>query len=83
MSTRTLIRRFKESTGLSPGAWLTRERVERARELLESSSASIDEIAAACGFAEAGTLRHHFRRRLGVSPSLYRRRFGSPNSPAG
>lgn len=77
MSRRTFIRRFKETTGLAPGAWLTRERMERARELLETSRASIDLVAEACGFAEAATLRHHFRRHLGVSPRVYRARFGA------
>jgi AraC family transcriptional regulator, transcriptional activator FtrA len=76
MSRRTFIRRFKASTGTSPGAWLTNARIARARELLKSSSYHIDDIAIASGFGSAAALRHHFRRQMKVSPSAYRRQFG-------
>lgn len=76
VSPRALHRRFQEATGQSPGSWLVAERVSRARELLESSDTTLDEIAAACGFGSIETLRHHFRRQLGTSPGAYRARFG-------
>lgn len=76
MSERTFIRRFREATGQSPGDWLVSARVERARELLESGAASIEEVARLSGFGGPPTLRHHFRRKLGVSPGEYRARFG-------
>jgi AraC family transcriptional activator FtrA len=75
ISVRALHRRFGEAVGLSPGAWLRSERVARARELLEASTLPIDDIAAACGFGSAATLRHHFRAILGCSPTHYRARF--------
>lgn len=75
MSERTFLRRFKESTGTTPADWLTRARIDHARELLESTDLSIDAIAAACGYTHAVTLRHHFRNKLGTSPSDYRERF--------
>ena len=75
MSERSFIRRFRETTGMSPGDWLVSARVDRARELLEATSLSVDTIAAECGFGSAITLRHHFRRKLGISPSAYRTRF--------
>ncbi|MFC5435848.1 transcriptional regulator FtrA [Rhodanobacter umsongensis] len=78
MSERSFMRRFKEATGMSPADWLISARVDRARELLESSSLSIDAIAGECGFGSAITLRHHFRRRLGISPSSYKARFAQP-----
>jgi AraC family transcriptional activator FtrA len=43
--------------------------------LLESTRLSIDHIAAQTGLGTATTLRHHFRRKVGVSPAEYRRRF--------
>ena len=64
------------ATGLPPHAWLIRERVGRARELLESSDLTIERIAAACGFGSAETLRHHFRREMGTPPTRYRAAFG-------
>ena len=76
MSTRTFQRRFEETTGLSPGAWLVRERVARAQELLERPEpATLDDIAALSGFGSLATFRHHFRQRLSTSPSAYRARF--------
>ena len=82
MSERTFLRRFREATGMSPGDWLAAARADRAKELLESSDLSIDEIAAEAGFGTATTLRHHFRRRLALSPSAYRRRFARIRSGA-
>lgn len=84
MSTRTFLRRFKAATGLPPGEWLLGERLLRARELLETTRDSIEDIAGATGFGSAATLRHHFRLRLGTSPASYRSRFAqeaqiSPN----
>jgi AraC family transcriptional activator FtrA len=81
MSRRTFIRRFKASTGTTPGAWLAATRIARARDLLRYSAHDIEEIATASGFGSAATLRHHFRRQVRVSPSAYRRRFGM--MPAG
>jgi len=76
MSERTLLRRFEEATGCSPKQWLTRERLGRARELLEGSGMGMDRVAQICGFGSADTLRHHFRQQLQLSPARYRERFG-------
>ena len=75
ISVRALHRRFHEAVGQSPGTWLVSERVMRARDLLEASALPVEEVAAACGFGSAATLRHHFRSTLGVSPASYRARF--------
>jgi AraC family transcriptional activator FtrA len=76
MSRRTFLRRFKANTGTTPGAWLAAARVARARELLKSSDAAIEEVAATAGFGSAATLRHHFRKQMKLSPAAYRRQFG-------
>lgn len=75
MSERTMIRRFKESVGSSPGEWLTDTRVDAARQLLEMGAANMEEVAELAGFGSVATLRHHFRNRVGVSPARYRARF--------
>lgn len=75
MSERTFLRRFRETAGMTPGEYLAMARLDRARELLESTGMSIDAIALDCGFGTAATLRHHFRRRLGITPTGYRSRF--------
>lgn len=76
MSVRTFIRRFAEATGTSPGEWLTAERLEEAKRLLVEGRLSVDEIALAAGLGTADTLRHHFRKRIGISPREYQMRFG-------
>ena len=75
MSERTFMRRFHAATGSSPADWITRARIDRARELLESTTLPIDHIAERCGLGTPTTLRHHFRKKVGVSPAQYRRRF--------
>jgi AraC family transcriptional activator FtrA len=75
MSTRTLQRQFQETARCSPMAWLVRERVAIAKELLETHRGSIAEIAERAGFGSEESFRHHFRRVAGISPSAYRRQF--------
>ncbi|MFF9685344.1 GlxA family transcriptional regulator [Streptomyces sp. NPDC014623] len=77
MSVRTFTRRFREEAGISPGQWLARQRVERARQLLESTDLSIDQVARDSGFGTATSLRQHVQAALGVSPTVYRRTFRS------
>jgi transcriptional regulator GlxA family with amidase domain len=75
MSVRTFTRRFRDEVGLTPGQWLIRQRIEHARQLLESSDLPIDRIAAVAGFGSAASMRQHLGVTLGVSPSAYRRTF--------
>ncbi|MFG3285369.1 GlxA family transcriptional regulator [Streptomyces sp. NPDC048111] len=75
MSVRTFTRRFREEVGVSPGQWLTQQRVEHARHLLESTDLSVDAIARAAGFGTATSLRQHLQSALGVPPTTYRRAF--------
>jgi AraC family transcriptional activator FtrA len=77
LSSRTFSRRFAAQVGTSPYRWLIGQRLALARDLLETTDAPIDAVAAATGFATAATLRHHFGRSLGTTPSAYRRSFGS------
>lgn len=74
MSERTFLRRFEAATGDTPARWLLAERMNRARDLLETSPAGIDQIAQAVGLG-APALRHHFRRQFSTTPGAYRARF--------
>lgn len=76
MSRRTFDRRFRASLAMTPKEWLTQQRLQMARSLLESSDYSMDVIAGKCGFDNATTMRHHFRRMLQSSPSQFRNQFG-------
>jgi transcriptional regulator GlxA family with amidase domain len=75
MSVRTFTRRFREETGMSPQRWLTQQRVERARRLLESTDRPVDMVAHESGFGTAASMRQHLHAALGVSPSAYRATF--------
>ncbi|MEU0478404.1 helix-turn-helix domain-containing protein [Streptosporangium sp. NPDC006013] len=75
MSRRTFTRRFRDEVGLSPGQWLILQRVELARQLLESSDLPVDGIALRAGFGTAASLRQHLQVVVGVSPLAYRRTF--------
>jgi transcriptional regulator GlxA family with amidase domain len=75
MSVRTFTRRFREEVGVSPGQWLTRQRVERARQLLEDTELSVDQVARDAGFGTPASMRQHLQAALGVSPTAYRRTF--------
>lgn len=74
-SVTTLHRRFRAELGTTPLAWLTVERVELARRLLERDGASLDAVAHRSGLGTAANLRTQLRRHTGLSPSEYRSRF--------
>ncbi|MBD5784686.1 helix-turn-helix domain-containing protein [Cellulosimicrobium terreum] len=75
LSTRQLARRMLADLQVRPLEWLHQQRIARAQELLERSDASIEQIATRCGLGTATTLRRHFRRAVGVTPTSYRSSF--------
>lgn len=75
MSLRTFTRRFRDEVGMTPVQWLTTQRLEIARHLLESSDLPVDLVAHRAGFGSANSLRQHMRSALGISPIAYRRTF--------
>ena len=77
MSRRTFDRKFRTSFNLSPKAWLTQQRLEKAKTLLENEHYSVEKIAELSGFENAITMRHHFRKQLSISPNQYRNQFSS------
>ena len=80
VSERTLIRWFEASFGYTPGAWLARERLRLAQELLETTELSIDRIAADCGFGSTAGLRAAFTRHVHTSPTEYRKAWAGANT---
>ncbi|MEQ9639063.1 MAG: helix-turn-helix domain-containing protein [Alphaproteobacteria bacterium] len=72
---RTFGRRFKAATGFTPLEYVQAVRIEEAKQMLETGAASIDAVAAEAGYQDARAFRRLFRRRTGVSPADYRRRF--------
>ena len=66
-------RAFKASTGLAPYQWQLLARIERAKALLLDTCASLDDVAAATGFADAVHFGRTFRKLTGATPSAWRR----------
>jgi len=72
---RTFLRRFRKATGLKPTEYCQHLRVGKAREMLEFTSRTIDQIAWDVGYEDAGAFRKVFLKVVGLSPGDYRRRF--------
>ena len=73
---RTFQRRFAQATGLSPLDYVHTLRLEEAKQLLESGDLAVEAIAWEVGYQDAGFFGRLFRRKVGVTPAQYRRRFG-------
>jgi len=67
-------RAFKESTGLSPHAWLRQHRLEQAMNMLRDTDASVVSVAVALGYASQTAFAAAFRKLTGETPSDWRRR---------
>jgi transcriptional regulator GlxA family with amidase domain len=79
MSPRNFARAFRREVGMTPAAYVTELRVERARQRLESGAEPIDQVAIGVGFGTPETMRRAFARRVGVAPAEYRNRFRAPS----
>jgi AraC family transcriptional regulator len=67
-------RAFKESTGLSPHAWLRQHRLEQAMNMLRDTDESVVSVAAALGYASQTAFAAAFRKLTGETPTDWRRR---------
>lgn len=72
---RTFSRRFKAATGFSPLEYVQAVRIEEAKQMLETGETPIDAVAVEVGYQDGRAFRRLFRRRTGISPADYRRRF--------
>ena len=76
MGVRTFLRRFHKATGMTPTQYVQQLRVLKARESLEFSMLTVNEIAWTVGYEDPGSFRRVFRGVVGLCPMDYRRRFG-------
>ena len=75
LSSSYFTRAFKETTGAPPYQWLTKQRVERAKELLQDPRRELADIAQLCGFVDQSHFTRVFSRSEGHSPGRWRRLF--------
>lgn len=75
LTQRSLIRRFKAATGDSPTTYLQLLRIEAARQRLETSSLSVEQITHAAGYEDVSSFSRLFKKHTGLSPGAYRARF--------
>jgi AraC family transcriptional regulator len=74
MSESHFSRSFKQSVGIAPYQYLMKQRVERAKQLLEKQSTAISTIALDCGFANQTHLTKVFHQMTGMTPKAYQKR---------
>src|SRR5258707_622963 len=75
MSQSTFFRRFKKATGESPVTYLQRFQIEKAKNLLEKTNLTFEEITYRIGYNDVNTFRNVFKKYTGKNPSAYRKKF--------
>ena len=75
LNPRTFARRFRAATGYQPIEYVQALRVEEAKQMLEADDAGVDDIALAVGYDDPASFRRLFKRRAGLTPAAYRRKF--------
>lgn len=76
LSERSFKRRFQKATGMTPMEYVHALRLEEAKQCLETGDLSIEAVAEAVGYEDAGFFGRLFKRQVGITPAQYRRRFG-------
>ena len=76
LSERTFVRRFTTATGMPPLDYIHALRLEEAKQILETQDLPIEMVALEVGYQDNGFFGRMFRRRVGMTPGQYRRRFG-------
>jgi transcriptional regulator GlxA family with amidase domain len=75
MSVRNFERVFTRELGKTPSHYVLQMRAEAARRQLERTDQGLKQIAVACGFSSADSMRRAFLRSVGTTPHKYRRQF--------
>jgi AraC-like DNA-binding protein len=74
-------RTFKEAYGETPANYLTRRRVERAKDLLRSANLTVTEVCMVVGFSSLGSFSSRFSELVGMSPSAFQRAAAARGGP--
>ncbi len=74
-------RAFRATFGETPGAYLSRRRVERAKDLLRAANLTVTEVCMLVGFSSLGSFSSRFSELVGMSPSAYQRQQAARGGP--
>ena len=74
-------RLFTATYGLSPAAYVSRRRIERAQDLLRASNLTVTEVCHAVGFTSLGSFSSRFRQIVGETPSEFQARYAAAGAP--
>lgn len=77
LSERSFKRRFQQATGMKPIEYVQTLRVEEAKQWLETGDSPVEVVAEAVGYEDASFFNRLFRRKVGLTPAQYRKRFGA------
>ena len=72
----TFARRFKRATGYRPIDYVQTLRIEKAKDMIEVGGDAVEVIGRSVGYEDPASFRRLFKRKAGLTPSVYRRRFG-------
>jgi transcriptional regulator GlxA family with amidase domain len=72
----TFARRFKRATGYRPMDYVHAIRIEEAKSMLEVSDNAVETIGLDIGYEDPASFRRIFKRKVGLTPGIYRRKFG-------
>lgn len=76
LNERTFLRRFRKATGEAPLEYLQKMRIEKAKQLLLETDQTLEAITTTVGYVDLSSFRRLFRQIVGISPTVYRQRFG-------
>ena len=73
----TLARRFKAALASTPKSRIQNQRIQKAKDALERTAQSVEEISFLVGYQDSSFFRRLFKRETGLSPAQYRKQYRS------
>jgi AraC-like DNA-binding protein len=77
------LRMFRATYGITPAAYVSQRRIERAQDLLRATNLTVTEVCHAVGFTSLGSFSARFRAVVGETPTEFQHRYadGAPHIP--